>query len=499
MAALAVAAAWLGLAGGCANHSDRLPPPAGALRAGLTGLTEMDGADPPLATTAGGYLIARQLFDTLTEFGPDGAWQTSLAESVVSNGAATDWTVRLRAATWHNGRPVTADDLVWTVRRWFAEDLAPAALLRAVDPRAVVRVDPTTAVFHLTGPMVDFPEAMASPLMSILPEGFDALRPVGSGPFTLTRNQPGRRISFAANRDYWGEGPHVGTLEIRGYPDGAAELAALDAGDIDLAADIDPADVGRAKASGWSIYAYPTCATLAWAMNTKIPPFDNPAARLALRLAVDREWLAEEVYSGLARLGNDLFAPFDPLYNSALPQRGRDPERAKAMLRAAGLALPVPVTLAGTDNHPAAQRQNAALAEQAAAAGFAVQIRPLTISAFYGEGYGRLSLSLMYWASADLFQQAAATTVTGAPFNTTGWSNPDYDALFADAVASVNVSHRTAVAARMQAIEHASGAFVVPVFPDAVMAHSPRVSGFAPAPNSDGPIGYAFSRLELRP
>jgi len=76
------------------------PAHGGTLRVGITSLSTADALDPAMASTPGGYAIARQIFDTLTEFGSEGQVNMRLAESMVPDGAADNWVVTLRKARW---------------------------------------------------------------------------------------------------------------------------------------------------------------------------------------------------------------------------------------------------------------------------------------------------------------------------------------------------------------------------------------------------------------
>jgi peptide/nickel transport system substrate-binding protein len=470
----------------------------GTLRVGLASLSDSDSLDPAEATTPGGYALAKQLFDTLTEYGQDGSWVPRLAESVTAGASADEWTVVLKDAVWHDGAPVTADDVVASVQRWFSGDLPPAGSLPFVDPDGVEAVDDKTVVFHLAYPTVVFPEALASPLMAITPQDFDPAAPIGSGPFTLESNSPGIRLAFAANPDYWGEGPYVDTLEIISYADGASEASALATGQIDVAANIDPTlvDVVQAENADTEIFSYPTSGTLTWAMNVDQEPFGDVAVRQALRLAVDRQQIVDQVYNGYARIGNDYFSPFDPLY-SDLPQRERDPEAAKALLEEAGYTLPVAVELTGAPNQPTSDRQNEIIVQQAAEAGFEITFNKVDVATFYGDDYGTYPLSLSYWGFAGIFDQSAMTIIDDAPWNGTNWQDDEFNALYVEAVQTLDETERQNLVTQLQTIEYERGPYVVAVFLDALIAHQPGVTGFAPYPNTDGPLGYNFNLLRL--
>ena len=474
------------------------PPTAtsGTLRVGIVSLAQSDTLDPAAATTAGGYAIAAQLYDTLTEYGPDGKLRPRLAESVEPGKTADEWTVRLRDASWQNGDPVTAKDVVATIQRWFDQKLPPTTLVPFIDPAKIDVPDQHTLVFHLKYPTTTFSDAFTSPTAAIVPAGFDPKHPVGSGPYALDDFDPGVRVTFKADEHYWNGAPHSKALEFVSFADGSSEVNALLGKQIDVASQVDPALVSTVKADqSLQVSSFPSSGTLTWVMNVQQKPFDDPVVRQAFRLAVDRQQLIDQVYDGYATLGNDYFSPFDPLYDHDLPQRTYDPNRAKAVLQAAGYTAPVTVQLVGTDNRPTSERQNQLLIQQAAAAGFDVQFKQVDQATFYGDAYGTYPLSLSYWGFLDIFDQAAETITKDAPYNSSHWTDPQYDKLFDQAVQTIDEPARADLVHRMQKIEYDSGAYVVPVFLDSVTAHTANVEGFEAYPNTDGPNGYHFDTL----
>src|SRR5580693_4100664 len=89
----------------------------GTLRVGIVSLSTADALDPAMASTEGGYATATQLFDTLDQYGTTGKVTMRLAQSIVAQGSAKTWIVTLRQAKWSNGKPVTAADLIYTIKR----------------------------------------------------------------------------------------------------------------------------------------------------------------------------------------------------------------------------------------------------------------------------------------------------------------------------------------------------------------------------------------------
>jgi peptide/nickel transport system substrate-binding protein len=475
----------------------------GTLRVGIVSLSTDDALDPAMASTEGGYSTATQLFDTLDQYGTNGKVTMRLAKSMVTQGSAKTWIVTLRNAKWSNGKPVTADDLIYTIKRILnpKSPLPPASSIPFISSTGMTAVNAHTVKFELKYPTVDFLDAFTSPTMSIVPQGFNPKKPIGSGPFVLASDNPGTEITFTANKNYWNAPqPYVSQLDLISFPNSTAQVNALLGGQIDAASSIDPSLVRVVKAagSGYSVYAYPTTSTLTWQMNVSKAPFNNPLVREALRLAVNRQQIVSLVYDGYATVGNDIFSPGDEGYNNTLPQRSQDIAKAKQLLAKAGYPNGLTVQLTAAPIYPTANLQNEVLVQQAKAAGFNIVFHQVDEATYYGSGYGTYPLSLSFWGDLSIFDQAAFTVVNGAPYNATHWQNATYNALYNQAVRTVDTASRIALVHKMQQIEYDSGAYVVADFMDNITAYRSSVGGQEPYPNTDGASGYYFATMGFK-
>jgi peptide/nickel transport system substrate-binding protein len=480
------------------------PAHGGTLRIGITSLSTADALDPAMATTPGGYAVARQIFDTLTEFGTEGKLRMRLAESMVPDGSADNWVVTLRKAYWQDGKSVTADDVIFTIKRIMdpGAPLPPASLLSFIDPAGMRKLDDRTVRFRLVFPTMAFADSFASPTLAIVPQGFNPAHPIGSGPFRLDTVEPGTRVAFTANKSYWKPGePFVDRLQIIGFPDSLSEVNALIGGQVDIASSIDPILAPLIEKAGkrLKIVEYPTTGTVTWQMNVGRKPFDDSRVRQALRLVVNRRQLIDQVYDGHATLGNDIFSPDDEAYNSELPQREKNLAAAKQLLIAAGYQSGLKVVLTAASIQPTADRQNEVLAQQAAKAGFDIVVNRVDTASYYGDAYGSYPLSLSFWGQLSIFEQAAFTVAKDAPYNATHWHDEEYEALYQQALRTVDDKARIGLVHRMQAIEYERGPYIVAAFLNNVSGYDSRLIGYRPYPNCDGASGYNFYEIGFAP
>jgi len=291
-----------------------------------------------------GYIRMSLIFDTLTWKDSEGMVIPALAERwrYLEDENAYVFTLN-RNATWHDGKPLTADDVVFTV------DYVKTYPMAWIDPKIVrraVALDSDTVKFILSRRHAPFLTDIAG-TMPILPRhiwaevtdprsfgGNKAL--VGTGPFKLSdydRSQGS--YLYQANPKYYGGSPLVD--QLRFIKVGTEMMAAaLRQGQVD-AGSIPPDLADRMKQTGFRVIQAPYGWHLKLVMNHTVPPLDQRAFRQALAHAIDREALVEITQRGHARVGNPGFVPPDsPWHNPDVPSYDRDLERARLLLQEGG-------------------------------------------------------------------------------------------------------------------------------------------------------------------
>src|SRR5262249_13520790 len=179
-------------------------------------------------------------------------------------------------------------------------------------------------------------------------------------------------------------------------------------------AEVPRSEVKVGQARGMGALVSKTGGWLPICMAIDIPPFDDARVRQAMRLIVDRPQMLQQVASGYGFVGNDLYAPFDPGYNKALPPRHQAITQAKSLLTAAGHA-----NLIGarhTPNGAAGMVETATVfANQASAAG--VKINVINDPNFYGNQYLKLAFSVDFWGTRAYLNQVQQGSLPTSPYN----------------------------------------------------------------------------------
>jgi ABC-type transport system substrate-binding protein len=264
---------------------------------------------------------------------------------------------------FHNGRELTADDVVYTLTRVLDPATAsPGAGFYLgikgardfVDGKAdsvagIQALDPSTVQFTLEAPDVTFLNKMALNFAYIVPKEAVAAagadfghQAIGTGPFMLKEWKSGEYLSFEKNPDYFYEGlPYLDKITIRVGVEPSVALLQLEKGDIQLMGDPPPgAEWVRIKDDpAWAsrLEIQPKVNTTYIAINTGMAPFDNVKVRQALNHAIDKQRIVQ-LLNGRADVANQILPALMPGYDPDYQGYDFDPEKAKALLAEAGYA-----------------------------------------------------------------------------------------------------------------------------------------------------------------
>jgi ABC-type transport system substrate-binding protein len=350
--------------------------------------------------------------------------EPDLAERYEVSQDGTTWTFYLRKnARWHNkppvnGRPVTAQDVVWSFNRFMKESPERVRFAQVADIKAA---DEHTIQFQLKQPWAPFLSNIAAPWVWILPRevveqyGDASKVVVGSGPFMLENFESGVAFNLVRNPDYYEEGrPYVDKVTGLIIPDAATSLAALRAREIDMG-EVIPQDLESFKQTN------PDAAIYKWAywfpfMYWRVdkPPFNDPRVRQAVSLAIDRDEIIKVVYNGDGYW--NAFIPrvlsswwLDPRSPEMGPS-GRyfkyDPRAARELLAAAGFPNGLKTVLISTPGYGSLWTQYVELIHaQLKRAGFDVELRMVEYSAYISTYFSGKFEEGMVWGLQSTFQE----------------------------------------------------------------------------------------------
>ena len=335
---------------------------AGVAQAQETAITIGMQLEPPNLDPTGGAAAAidevvyANVFEGLTRYQPDGTIAPALAESWEVSEDGTVYTFRLHpGVTFHDGTPLTSEDVKFSLDRARAEDSTNAQKALFAGIAEVEAVDDLTVRVTLSAPNGAFPVNMAwGDAVILAPESAEAAAtaPVGSGPFRFVRWVQGDRIELERNPDYWGEAPALETATFKFISDPTAAFAAMMAGDIDVFPGY-PAPETLAQFGADPRFALLTGSTegeTILAMNNKSEALSDIRVRQAISHAVNRQEIIDGAMFGYGTPIGTHFAPHNPDYVDLTELSAHDPDKTRALLAEAGkegmtlrLMLPPPV------------------------------------------------------------------------------------------------------------------------------------------------------------
>jgi peptide/nickel transport system substrate-binding protein len=459
------------------------PKPGGDLKVGLTGGSGADTLDPHKGLTYLDTARAQCLYQPLLQLNNAAQTEFVLAEDISPHGSTANWVISLRhGITFHDGKPLTADDVIFTLRRIITGKLTGSTPLGPIDVKGLKALDTHTVLVPMTSPYGSFVDQLAYwYYLYIVPAGFNPKQPNGTGPFKYQSFTPGQRSVFVKNPNYWKSGlPYVDSITIIDFSDSVSLQNALTTGVIEGAGALEGPQIAVLKtASGVQTVVSRTGAITPFTMRVDQAPFSDVNVRQALRLLVDRQQLINSALNGDGTVASDVFSPYDPDFDSAL-HRSQDIAQAKFLLKKAGqekLAVQLVTSAVATGTVAMAT----VLQQQAKAAGVTINLKTVDSTTFFGPNYLHWTFSQDFYNYSPYLAQVAQSMLPTSPFNETHWSLPRYVSLYHQANVTANAAVRREIKREMQLIDFSEGGYILPAYIDALDAYSTKITGYSAA------------------
>ncbi|GAA4474588.1 ABC transporter substrate-binding protein [Rhodococcus olei] len=391
-------------------------------------------------TRTAGAAIPQALLDNVYEglvrLDDAGAIVPLLAASWTISPDRTVYEFTLRPdVVFSNGASFTSEDVRFSIERvttdWTANGPAAMAVVDRVETprpdlaRVVLRRPSNEWLFAMTGPV----GAMFSPTgVAQL-----ATTAIGTGPYTVTRWNPGSELQLGANPRYWGPAPAMKHVRLRYFADATAQANALLSGGVDVIYSLGaPQLLGQfAGNPRYRVTEGTTNGEVVLSMNGAVAPFDDVRVRRAVMYAVDRKAVRDTAYAGYGQLIGSMVPPTDPWYEDLTGVYPYDPDRARALLAEAG--APHPAVRFDVPNLPYATAAAQVVASQLQQVGFAVQINPVEFPAVWLD---RVFTRHDYQMSVIQHVEPHDIVTFGNPKFYWGYDNPAVTALLAEADAA---------------------------------------------------------------
>jgi peptide/nickel transport system substrate-binding protein len=398
---------------------------------------------------------------------------------------------------FHDGRPLEAEDVAWTIRSMIDGTLitAKGGAFASID-RIEVR-DRLTLVLRLKHPDAGLLFNMSDGLFGVVPRGSGrdfGLHPIGSGPFRFVSAVQDKEVIVARNPDYWAGAPKINGVRFTVVPDAITSALELRKGSADLASNVLTFDMIHTleAAPNLKIDSSPSSVVIYTNFNVTDPMLRDRRVRQAIACAMDRQAIVDAIWRGQARLADTLLPAghWAAASDGEMAQYPHDVARAERLLEEAGFhrgpdGVRLRITLK-TSTDETTRLMAAVLQQQLRAAGIRLDLRSAEFGTFYSDvTRGAFQMYALRWIGSNEDPYIFTYTYGSAAFPPKGanrgrYSNPRVDALLSAAAGETDQQKRRAEYVEVQKIlaEELPG---IPLwYPNNEVVHSRRIKGVKP-------------------
>ena len=460
------------------------PKAGGRLRIGITGGATSDVLDPGQILDA--YMINVQMGQvrgSMTRIKADGDIEGEMCESWEPSNGGKTWKFNVRQGVeFHNGKSMTSEDIVDSIRHHMGEDTKSGGKGVVSGIKSISADGKNGVIVELNEGNADIPVLLSDYHLNICPSNGDGTidwqSGVGTGGYVLDEHEPGVRTLTKKFANYWNTGNEAffDEVETLGINDPTARLAALSTGAVDAINNVPPKTASRLKnmmnvktliSTGNKQVTLP--------MLCDAEPFTDPNVRNAIKHIVNRQEWPDKILYGYGQLGNDNPvgpANFFRASTDELPQREYDPEMAKSLLKKAGHdSLSIKFHAADT-GFSGAVDAGSLMAESAKAAGIDIEVVREPNDGYWSNVWMQKPFSACYWSGRPtedwIFSQIYLST---ASWNDTHWNNTDFDTLLLQARSETDQAKRREMYVELQRIVHTDGGVCLPLFQSEIMGY----------------------------
>src|SRR6201995_2625524 len=466
------------------------------LRIGLA--EDPDILDPTMARTYVGRIVFAALCDKLFDIDEKLNIVPQLALSYSTSDDGKEVAIKLRPGVkFHDGEPFDAEAAKYSLDRHLTmqgsfrkPELASVDHVDVVDP-LTIKIVLKAPFSPLIAQLTDRAGMMVSPKAAEAAAAKFGLRPVCAGPYKFVERVPQDRIVVEKFADYWNkDNVSIDRIVFLPIVDATVRLANLKSGGLDLIERVLATDIKDVRADPRLVLATaPELGYLGLTINiandkSKGALSQSEKVRQALDLAIDREAVNQVVFNGEFTAGNQWVSPTHPYYQKSFPVRPRDIDKAKALLKEAGVATPISIDYMvpkGTEYEAVAQAVQAMVAE----AGFDLKIRVVEFATPFKEAQaGNFQIFQINWSGRiDPDANSYIFLHTGAPQNDGGYSNPEADKLMEEARLTADPAQRKAIYEKMTKIILNDEPIIYIYHRTLLIAHTKKLEGYRPMPD----------------
>ncbi|MEQ8653469.1 MAG: ABC transporter substrate-binding protein [Kiloniellales bacterium] len=420
-------------------------------------------------------------FDTLTEMDADGVPQPSLVEGWESNPDGT-WIFQLRKGVeFHDGKPLTAEDVVWSLKQHATENTKFAEGKQIVENLEELRADGPDKVFMKQREVnFDLPSHLSSfGLIIGQAENDDWDAGIGTGPYRKEAFEPGQRYLGKKFANFYRDDQgHFDEVEILNVTDPGARVTGLLSGSLDAIGSPDISVAKRlAAAPGFTLVEVPGTQHFTTDMRTDVDPFTDHNLRMAVKYGIKRQEIVDKVLGGYGSIGNDIpISRTQQFFNKDLAQREYDPDKAKSYLKKAGMDQANLVFSTSDGAFDGAVDVGVLMKETMAPIGIDVEVDRRPADGYWTDVWLKAPWCAVYWNGRPTVDWMLSSTYTsGSPWNSTYFKNATFDKLLVDARREADQDKRREMYYEAQRLLYDEGGLVVLAFANILIGQNDKL------------------------
>ncbi|MBQ8075062.1 MAG: ABC transporter substrate-binding protein [Oscillospiraceae bacterium] len=409
---------------------------------------DFDSLDPDTMTAAGTKEVMFNVFEGLVKPSSDGEIVPAVASDVVKSDDGLTYTFTLRQGVkFHNGNPVTMQDVVFSVeRRWNSDDAA--AILAALSVIDHLDHDDSTLTITLSEPSNEFLAAVMNAY--ILPADYDAqaTAPVGTGPYKFVSRTVQDSLVLERFADYWGTPGKLDKVTFKILENAEGLVLGLQSGALDLVAHLSSDQTVQLNSDDFAIQEGSMNLVQALYLNNAEKPFDDVRVRQALCYAVDKQAVIDLAFDGYGiPLGTSMFPSFSKYYDDTLTDYYTlNVEKAKELLKEAGYPDGFEMTITVPSNYTPHVNTATVLVELLREIGVKATVQPVDWSTWLEEVYSNRNFqSTVTGLTSDNMTARKLLERFGSKVgnNFTNYSNKEYDEILSKALSETDDAAQT--------------------------------------------------------
>lgn len=403
----------------------------------VVGITQdLDSLDPHNVAYAGTREVLFNIFEGLYKADSDGNLVPAVASDYTISEDAKIYTFQLRQGiTFHDGSPVTVEDVKYSIERYADIQGEESAFS---DFEEVVIVDEDTVEVRLKQGNSEF---LAELTCAIIPEANDAAvatNPIGTGPFKVKSFSPGQKLAVEKYGDYWKEGvPYLDQVEFKIISDTDTALLELKSGTLDIYQYL-TSDQAATLSDGFNILEGSVNYVQGLFLNNEFEPFSDVRVRQALYYAVDRDLINEFLFEGKSHIiGTNMIPAFTKYYEASTETMyKKDIDKAKQLLKEAGYEDGFAFTVTVPNNYAPHEGTAQIIEQSLKEIGITIKINLVEFTTWYSDVYlGRNYEATVVAVDGTLAPSSwFAKNVSTSAVNFTNYNNAEFDDIYGRAL-----------------------------------------------------------------